>query len=92
MSSAKIAFTCKYKFNQTHSNKNYVCNLICRCRTLFIDFIVQTGSNPAVLLIKELIETEQITGHKANFALLPLGYYAKSPTRELLRELVVCYL
>ena len=28
------------KFNQTHSNKNYVWNLICECRTLFIDSIV----------------------------------------------------
>lgn len=58
-------------------------------RTLFVDCLVQAGSNPSVMLVKELIETEQITGHKANFAMSALGYYVKTPTRELLRELVV---
>ncbi len=41
------------------------------------------------MLIKELIETEQISGHTANFAMSAIGYYVKTPTRELLKELVV---
>ena len=43
------------------------------------------------MLIKELVETEQITGAKATWALAAVGYYAKTPTRELLHELVVCF-
>ena len=58
--------------------------------TLFVDCVVQSGSNPAIMLIKELVETEQITGAKATWALAAVGYYAKTPTRELLHELVVC--
>ena len=42
------------------------------------------------MLIKELVESEQITGAKATWALAAVGYYAKTPTRELLHELVVC--
>ncbi|KAI9554120.1 hypothetical protein GHT06_019392 [Daphnia sinensis] len=56
--------------------------------TFFIDCVVQSGSNPAVMLIKELVETEQITGPKATWALAALGYFAKTPTRELLHELM----
>ncbi|XP_057375632.1 vitellogenin-2-like [Daphnia carinata] len=56
--------------------------------TLFVDCLVQSGSNPAIMLIKELIETEQITGAKATWALAAIGYFAKTPTRELLHELV----
>lgn len=58
-------------------------------RTLFVDCVAVSGTNPAVMLIKELIETEFLTGHKANFALSALGYYVKTPTHELLHELVV---
>lgn len=58
-------------------------------RTLFVDCAVVAGSNPTVMLIKELIESEQLTGHKANFALSALGYYVKTPTHELLHELIV---
>lgn len=41
------------------------------------------------MLIKELIETEQITGAKATWALAALGYFAKTPTRQLLHEIIV---
>lgn len=58
-------------------------------RTLFIDCLVQAGSNPAVLLVKELIETKELTGQKANFAMSSLGFYVKTPTRALLYELTV---
>jgi len=50
---------------------------------------VQAGSNPTVMLIKELVESEQITGVKATWALTDLGFHVKTPTRELLHELVV---
>ncbi|KAK4007450.1 hypothetical protein OUZ56_012607 [Daphnia magna] len=56
--------------------------------TFFVDCVVQSGNNPAVMLIKELVETEQITGPKATWALAAIGYFAKTPTRELLRELM----
>lgn len=56
--------------------------------TLFVDCVVQSGSNPAVMLIKELVETEQITGAKATWALAALGYFAKTPTRQLLHEFI----
>ena len=62
------------------------------CRTLFIDCLVQAGTNPTVMLLKELIETEQITGRKAEFTLMAFGYYVKTPTRELLREIIVSLL
>jgi hypothetical protein len=56
---------------------------------LFVDCVVQSGSNPAIMLVKELVETEQITGAKATWALAAIGYFAKTPTRELLHELIV---
>ena len=56
---------------------------------MFIDCLVQAGSNPAVMLVKELIETKEITGNAANLAMSSLGYYVKTPTRELLFELIV---
>ena len=59
---------------------------------MFVDCVVQCGSNPAIMLIKELVETQQITGAKASRALAAVGYYAKTPTGELLHELVVCLL
>ena len=59
------------------------------CRNLFIDCAVQAGSNPTVMLIKELIETEQITGEQATWAVAALGYHVKTPTQELLKEFVV---
>ncbi len=57
---------------------------------MLVDCLVQCGSNPAIMLIKELVETEQITESKATWALAAVGYYAKTPTRELFQELVVC--
>jgi hypothetical protein len=61
-------------------------------RNLFIDCAVQAGSNPTVMLIKELIETEQITGEQASWAVAALGYHVKTPTQELLKELVVSFI
>jgi len=58
-------------------------------RTLFVDCLVQSGTNPAVMLVKELVETQQITGVKALAAVAALGYHVKTPTKELLHELIV---
>ena len=44
------------------------------------------------MLIKELIETEQITGEQASWAMAALGYHVKTPTQELLKELVVGFI
>lgn len=60
--------------------------------TLFVDCLVHAGSNPAIMLIKELVESKQITDAKATWALAAIGYWAKTPTRELLHELIVCSL
>lgn len=43
------------------------------------------------MLIKELIETEEITGSKAIWTIARLTYHVKTPTPELLRQLVVRY-
>jgi len=56
--------------------------------TLFIDCVVQTGSNPTMMLIKELIEGQEIKGQDAISAMAALGYHAKTPTRDLLQKLV----
>lgn len=41
------------------------------------------------MLIKELIENKQISETKATWAIAALGYFAKTPTTELLHELIV---
>jgi len=61
-------------------------------RTLFIDTAAQAGSNPAIMLIKELIENKEIGETKATWAVSALGSFAKTPTTELLRELVVRFI
>ena len=61
-------------------------------RTLFLDCVVQSGSNPSVILIKELIESEQITGVKATWVLAAVSHYVKTPTSDLLQELLVFFL
>lgn len=57
-------------------------------KNLFIDCAVQTGSNPTIMLIKQLIESEEIDGQDAIWAMAALGYHAKTPTGDLLRQLV----
>lgn len=41
------------------------------------------------MLVKELVESQQITGAKALTAVAALGYHIKTPTKELLHELIV---
>ena len=43
------------------------------------------------MLIKQLIESEEIDGQDAIWAMAALGYHAKTPTGDLLRQLVVNY-
>lgn len=59
-------------------------------RSLFVDCLVQSGSNPAIMMVKELVETKQITEVKADGAVAAIGFYAKTPTRDLFYELIVC--
>ena len=56
---------------------------------LFIDAVVQSGSNPSLMLMKQLIETEQINGARAVLAVGALGFYAKTPTRQIFQQLLV---
>ena len=56
-------------------------------RNLFIDCAVQAGSNPTVMLIKELIETEQITGEQATWAWLLSATMSKHQLRNSLKSL-----
>ena len=58
---------------------------------MFLDCVVQSGSNPSVMLIKELIESEQITGAKATWVLAVVSNYVKTPTSDLLQELLVIF-
>ena len=56
-----------------------------------MDCLVQAGTNPTIMLLKELIGNKEIIGEKAVWAIAALGYFAKTPTRQLLHELVVLY-
>ena len=58
-------------------------------RELFVDCLVTTGSNPTVLLLTELIESGAISATQAEWAIMSLGYYIKTPTFDLLRHLMV---
>ena len=60
---------------------------------MFVDCVVQSGSNPVIMLIKELVESEQISGAKATWALAAVGYYAKTPTASFCTNLwyVECF-
>ena len=59
---------------------------------MFIDSVATVGSNPAIMFLKEVIESEQISGARAVWAVSAIGTHAKTPTRELLHELVVSHL
>ena len=43
------------------------------------------------MLIKKLIESDEIKGTHAIWAVGAMGNYAKTPTRELLQELIVSW-
>ena len=58
-------------------------------RKLFIDAAVISGTNPAVILIKEMIEKGEISDDKAVWIIPSLTYHVKTPTNELLSQLVV---
>jgi len=65
--------------------------LNCCDRDLFVDTVVQAGTNPALMLVKKLIEAEEVKGTRAIWAVGAMGHYAKTPTRELLQELIVSW-
>ena len=48
-----------------------------------------TGTNPTVMLIKEMIEKGEISDMKAIWSLASLTFHVKTPTAELLSQLVV---
>ena len=43
------------------------------------------------MLIKDLVESEEISGQDAIWTIGALGYHAKTPTIHLLIQLVVCH-
>lgn len=49
------------------------------------------GTNPTVILIKEMIEKGEISTDKAIWIIPSLTYHVKTPTRELLSQLVVSF-
>lgn len=59
-----------------------------RSRDILIDCIVTTGTNPTVMFIKNAIENGILSGQKAVLAVVALGYHMKTPTEELLQELI----
>lgn len=54
-----------------------------------MDCAVLSGTNTTVMLIKQLIESKQITGTLADSALSSLAHYINTPNRELIFELMV---
>lgn len=58
-------------------------------RQLFIDAVVQSGSNPAIMFIKKAVESEEIQGASATWAVAAIGYHVKTPTVQLLKEIIV---
>lgn len=56
-------------------------------RSLFIDACVMSGSNPAIMLLKQKIENKKITGEEAAQAVSEIPKYAQTPTQELVDEM-----
>jgi len=57
-------------------------------KNLFFDVLSTVGTNPATMLIKQEIESKQITGLEAINALQGAFLAIRTPTEELLKELV----
>jgi hypothetical protein len=56
-------------------------------RNIFIDAAVMSGSNPAIMFIKEQVEQQKLKGERASQALMAIPKYAKTPTKQLIDEL-----
>jgi hypothetical protein len=56
-------------------------------KNIFIDAAVMSGSNPAIMFIKQQIEEQKLKGEKAAQALMAIPKYAKTPTKQLIDEL-----
>lgn len=56
-------------------------------KNIFTDAAVMSGSNPAIMFIKEQIEQQKLKGEKAAQALMAIPKYAKTPSKQLINEL-----
>lgn len=57
-------------------------------KDVLLDAIAMCGTNPCVIFLKELIEKREVRGEQASSLLMVLPITVKTPTRELLQELV----
>ena len=57
-------------------------------RSLFYDVLSAVGSNPSTMLIKKEIEKEELTGRQAINTLEGAFRSVRTPTKELLKELI----
>jgi len=56
-------------------------------KNIFIDAAVMSGSNPAIMFVKEQVEQQQLKGEMAAQAIMAIPKYAKTPTKQLIDEL-----
>merc|ERR1719348_636015 len=55
-------------------------------RNLFLDIVRNSGSPPAVMFLKEMIEQEQLTEVENYMVIVTLAHYMKAPTEELIHQ------
>merc|ERR1712126_725345 len=55
-------------------------------RNLFLSIVRNSGSPPAVMFLKEMIEQEQLTEAENYMVIVTLAHYMKAPTEELIHQ------
>jgi len=56
-------------------------------RTILLETIKMSGTSPAIMCIKEMIETEQISKTEAFLAIVTMAHNIKTPTAELIDQI-----
>ena len=56
-----------------------------------MDALILTGTNPAVVILRDWILNERLSGEEAVAAISMLPATVKTPTKELLSVLMVCH-
>ena len=56
-------------------------------RQLVVEIAIMTGTSPAIMLVKELIESHEISPLRAGVAIVTLPHYVRTPTVKLLEQL-----
>ena len=56
-----------------------------------MDSVLSVGTNPTVMLLKELLERQEIRGERALWVVSSLGHSVQTPTIALFHNLLVLY-